>query len=894
VERFEADVVLRDGSLARVRPVHPEDTHRLVEFVEALSAETLSQRFFSAAVDKEAEALRMTPGPDRFGLLAWREGKVVGQASYFTTAPGHAEPAVTVADAYQGKGLGTILLGQLAEAASNSGIPLFEAVARPGNHRIIKVLRQLGFPMTLKSEPGMIRVIFPTSLLPEALEQFERRDAIAATAAAASFLRPKSIAVIGASRQKGSIGGELFRNIIEGGFNGPAYPVNAKADVVQSVAAYRSVLDIPGPVDMALIAVPASAVVAVARECAQKRVHSLVVISAGFAELGQGGVHRQEELVQVCREAGMRLVGPNCMGIINNDAEVQLNAQFSPFKPEPGRLGFLSQSGALGIAVIDHANRLGLGMSSFVSVGNKADISGNDLIQYWEDDGKTDVILLYLESFGNPRKFVRIAKRVAKKKPIIAVKSGRSVAGFRATQSHTGALVATSDVSVDALFRQSGVIRTDSLEEMFDAAALLETQPLPRGDRVGIITNAGGAGILAADACEDLGLMVPELSSATQVALRGFLHPDAGVRNPVDMVASATAEDYARSIQTVAGDPGVDALIVIFIPPIAVRPQDVANEILKVASILRRRLTILCTFMACRGIPSLLSDGEVRVPSYPFPEAAARALAQAVHYSQWLMAPEGRQPRFSDLKKEEAISLVATALGRGAGWLPPEETEILLTCYGIPLVETLSAATPAEAARAATTFPGAIALKAIAPGLFHKTEMGGVKLGLRGEDEVRSAAELMLERLGSTSLKVSGFLVQPMVHGGVEMLVGVTNDPIFGPVLVCGAGGVLVELLKDLSVRLTPITDRDATDMVASLKTFPLLMGYRGGARQDIAKLEEIVLRVGALVEDLPEVAELDLNPVMVLPEGRGVRVVDARIRLAVARPALPLGAKRR
>jgi acetate---CoA ligase (ADP-forming) len=893
VNPFETDVVLRDGSLAHMRPVCLNDYDLLLRFVNDLSSESLYLRFLHA-VNPEWAVKRLIPSAGQFALLAIRGEKVIGHAIYVITLPGKADAAVVVADAYQNKGLGTILLGQLTQAAIADGILVLEAQVAPENARMLQVLRELGFPTVLKSEPGFIHVTFPASLLPEALLRFEQRDAVAAVAAMERFLQPRGIAVIGASRERGGISGELFRNILEAGFQGPVFPVNAKAGVVQSVLAYSSVCDCPGPVDLAFIVVPAAAVLSVAKECAQKGVRALVVISAGFAEVSDAGARLQQELVEVCRKAGMRLIGPNCMGIVNTDPLVSLNGQFAPYKPIPGKVGFLTQSGALGIAVIDHASRLGLGMSTFVSVGNKADISSNDLIQYWENDKNTNLILLYLESFGNPRKFARIARRVGRKKPIVAVKGGRSAAGFRATQSHTGALVATSDITVDALFCQSGVIRTDVLAEMFDVAALLTTQPIPKGDRVAIITNAGGAGILAADACEDLGLVVPELSSETQAALKSSLSPAAGVSNPVDMVASASSEDYAQTIRVVAIDPNVDALIVIFIPPMSLRPEEVATEILKAEKELGRRIPILSSIMASHGSSEIISDGQSRIPSYPFPEAAARALARAAQYSKWLATPEGNTPNFIDIRREDAVAIVAQALRSGERWLSFEEIENLLGCYGIPLVKTLRVATPAEAGRVALELGGQVALKAVAPGLVHKTEAGAVRLALAGGKETERAAKEMLKQLESAGLEGTGFIIQPMVPSGIEMLVGVTHDPVFGPIIVCGSGGILVELLKDIVVRLTPLTDRDASEMVSSLKTFPLLNGYRGGSYYDVAALENVILRVGALVEDIHEIGELDLNPVVVLPEGQGVSIVDARIRVAEAVPSLPFGAKKR
>jgi len=893
VTQFETDVVLRDGSLAHVRPVRSEDRALLVRFINSLSSKSHYLRFLHRL--KPEQAVReLLPKENQFALLAVRDEMVIGHAIYTIAQQGKAEPAVVVADAYQGKGLGTILLGQLTQAAIGAGIAELEAQVAPENAPMLQVMRELGFPTVLKSEPGFIHVTFPASLLPEALARFEQREAVAATAAMKEFFQPRGVAIVGASRKRGGIGGELFRNILEAGFQGPVYPVNANADVVQSVKAYRSVLDCPSPVDLAFIVTPASVVLPVARECAQKGVRALVVISAGFAEANEAGVQLQQELVEVCRETGMRLIGPNCMGIINTDPNVNLNGQFSPFKPIPGKIGFLSQSGALGIAIIDYANRLGLGMSTFVSVGNKADISGNDLIQYWESDDNTNLILLYLESFGNPRKFARITQRVSRKKPIIAVKGGRSAAGFRATQSHTGALVAASDVTVDALFRQAGVIRTDVLAEMFDVAALLSTQPVPEGDRVAIITNAGGAAILAADACEDLGLTVPELSSETQAALESLLSPAAGVKNPVDMVASASSSDYANTMRAVANDPNVDALIVIFIPPMALRPEEVAREILQAGRELGGRIPILSTFMASHGSPEILSDGQSRIPSYPFPEGAARALARAVQYGKWLASPKGSVPTFPDVHREDAAALVADALREGERWLTPKEVGNLLECYGIPLVKTLHVITPEEAGQAAAELGKQVALKAVAPGLVHKTDAGAVRLFLAGSQETEKAAEEMLNKLETAGLKGTGFIVQPMVQSGVEMLVGVTHDPVFGPIVVCGTGGVLVELLKDVVVRITPLTDQDAREMIRSLKTFPLLSGYRGGPGYDVTALEQMILRVGALVEDIHEIGELDLNPVIVLPEGQGVSLVDARVRVAEALPPLPFGAKKR
>ena len=498
-------MVLRDGSTVHVRPVRRDDREALRKFLERLSPDSRSLRFFSLGVNLE-NAADWAADVDyelRFGLVALGGTRqaVVGHATWNRDDPDddRAEVAFEVADAYQGNGLGTIMLAHLAEAAEERGVSIFEAEVLPHNHRMVEVFRESGFAVRTRSAPDVLHVEFPTEVSDNAIERFEERDRTAATAAVSKFLRPQSVAVIGASRERGTVGGEIFHNLIATAFEGPVFPINPRAPVVQSVPAFASVRDVLADVELAVIAVPASLVGEVAHQCATKGVDALLVISAGFAETDEEGRARQEELVTICREAGMRLIGPNCLGVLNTAQDVRLNAMFGPLFPPDGNVGFLSQSGALGLAVIDYANELGLGISSFVSVGNKADISGNDLIQFWESDSATDVVLLYLESFGNPRKFARIAPRVAREKPIVAVKSGRSAAGARATSSHTGALISASDVTVDSLFRQAGVIRTDTLAELFDVARLLANQPTPAGKRVAIVTNAGGPGILCAD-----------------------------------------------------------------------------------------------------------------------------------------------------------------------------------------------------------------------------------------------------------------------------------------------------------------------------------------------------------------------------------------------------------
>jgi len=707
-----------------------------------------------------------------------------------------------------------------------------------------------------------------------------------------AVLRPRSVAVIGASRERGTIGAELFHNLIAHGFAGVVYPVNPRAPVVQSVRAYPDLAHLPGPVDLALIAVPAAQVLEAVRACAAHGVQGVVVISAGFKEVGDEGAARERELVEVVRAHGMRLVGPNCLGVVNTEPAVRLDATFAPVFPPPGMVAFSSQSGALGLAILETATQLNLGISHFVSIGNKADVSSNDLIEYWERDPGTAVILLYLESFGNPRRFTRIARRVARRKPFALVTSGRTRAGMRAAMSHTGSLAGT-DKAVDALCVQSGVIRTDTIEELFDVAMLVAHQPIPRGRRVGIVTNAGGPGIMASDACESHRLEVPELGEATLEGLRAFLPREAGIRNPVDMIASARPESFERAVHLVADDPGIDAVLVIYVPPIVTQPEEVAQAIVRGAEAAGHAAAargvpakpVLACFMGSHGVPDALrSLSESNVPSYTFPESAAIALARAADYGVWLAKPEGRIPALGEIDGSRADDAIAGALGRAAAgapaWLRPAEVRALLGAYGIASPEQ-AVATDADAAVAAARrigFP--VAVKLVSDAVTHKSEVGGVVLDVADESGVRAAFTGIAARLRTAgqARDMQGVAVQAMVRDGIEAIVGVTHDPSFGPMLMFGLGGTQVELLKDVVFRLPPITDLDAAEMVRAPRGFPLLEGYRGGPAADIAALETLLLRVSQLVGDHPEIVEMDLNPIKALAPGRGCRVVDARV----------------
>ena len=606
-----------------------------------------------------------------------------------------------------------------------------------------------------------------------------------------------------------------------------------------------------------------------------------MVITAGFSETGSEGSARQRELVSVCRKYGMRLMGPNCSGFVSTDPDFGLNAQFTPYKPLPGKVGFFSQSGALGAAVFEYANRLGLGLSAFISVGNEADVSALDFIRYWKDDDNTVLILLYLESLGDPKEFLKLAREASKKKPILVVKGGRSPTGLKAAHSHTGALVEGSGSLVDVLFSQAGLIRTDTLEEMLDLAALLVNQPLPKGNKVGIVTNAGGAGILTADACDEFGLEVPEFPAETQSELRSFLRPEASVKNPVDMLASSTMADTAMAVRVVAGAASIDSMIVLSPPPLFFTLEDLSREVLAIVRDKRPKIPVVLSFLGSSGGSRIMKDEEVSVPSYPVPRMAVQTLSRAVSYSNWIKRPTGTIPHLAGIYKAQAREIVDRAVSAGFGWLTPDDVGALLECYRIPMVRTSETATPEEAGKAAVTIGGKVVLKCIAEGVIHKSDAGAVRFGLMGESEVRDVAKEMQTRLAAAGHPVTGFVVQPMVTPGPEMIAGVTNDNKFGPVVVCGAGGILVELLKDVSVRIAPLTDVDASEMLSSLKTYPALTGYRGSPPSDTAALQEIILRLAELAQDLPGVAELDLNPIILQPSGKGAVVVDGRIRVA-------------
>jgi len=703
------------------------------------------------------------------------------------------------------------------------------------------------------------------------------------------LFRPRSIAVIGASRRRDSIGGAILHNLTLQPFQGPVYAINPNATHIQAFPAYPSIDAVPGEVDLAIIVVPAAGVLDAVEACGKKGVKALVVISAGFKEVGEEGAKLETRLRETVRRYKMRLVGPNCLGILNADPAVAMNATFAPVQPPPGRVAFSSQSGALGLAILDYARKLNVGISQFVSVGNKADVSGNDLIEFWEEDDGTDVILLYLESFGNPVKFTQLARRVARTKPIVAVKSGRTESGRRAASSHTGAL-AGSDIAVDALFRQSGVIRTDTIEELFDTALLLALQPIPTGPRVAILTNAGGPGIMAADACEGSGLKLPALDPKTLKALRAFLPAEASTRNPVDMIASANAESYEKAVRLLHGDKNVDAVIVIFVPPLVTGAQEVAKAILAGAH--GSAKPILSCFLGSHGVPESLRSLQLgNIPSFSFPESAARALARVVRYGVWKAAPAGKVPSLPNVDRAKADRALAAARatlpqgGAAGGWMPVGPMNDLLAAYGVTVNAARVATNRGEAAAMAKALGFPVVMKLRSPEVVHKSDVGGVRLNVRTEEEAAEAFDTIRGALkkAKPDATFEGVSVERMVGGGVETIVGMTRDPGFGPIVLFGLGGVAVELLRDVQVRLAPLTDRDAEEMLSGIRGRELLTGYRGAPPVNRASLLDLLHRVSLLASDHPEILELDLNPVLALPGAAPCVALDARVKLGGA-----------
>jgi acyl-CoA synthetase (NDP forming)/RimJ/RimL family protein N-acetyltransferase len=868
----ECDVLLRDGDIAHLRPLRPDDRDGLHALVESTSERSAFLRFFSGGRATAHSYVDRITGPGYRGraLVALMRGRLVAVAEYIPGVDSDdADVGILIDDAVHGHGLGTLLLEHLAVSAAASGVRELVADVLAENITMIRVLRDLGLSVEQRYEEGQIRIRITLEPTPKLLEVLEAREHQATVASLTRVLTPGAVAVVGAGRDPHGVGHRVLRNLLDGGFPGPVYPVNPRAHTLCGLPAYARIGDVPGPVDLAVVATPARAVVRVARECARAGVKSLVVVSSGFAEAGEA--EREAELLRVCRDAGMRLVGPNSLGVANTAA--RLNAGVLPGVPPRGRLGLMSQSGTLAVAVIERAAELGIGFSSFVSTGNKADVSGNDLLEYWEDDPETDVVALYLESFGNPRRFGRVARRLAARKPVIVLKSGRRGGpAERAVRSHTAA-AATPDTAVDALLTAAGVIRVHTVRELLDTARMLLGGPLPAGPRVAIVGNSGGPEALTADACEAAGLAVAELSERTRTRLRREADPAAVLGNPVNLTADAPAERIAAAAETVLADDGVDAVVVVYTPPFGSGREETCRAIARAAGRAAKPV-VVCVL----GHDGALDGG---VPCYAFPEQAVQALGRVVEYVRRRDRPASAEP-WSWCRDDAASAIIRRELAEHpeGRWLDHATASRLLACYGVHVAESIGVDGPESAAEAAglTGLPAAV--KATGPELVHKSDVGGVALGLVTQADVARAYREMAERIGPA---MTGAIVQRMAENGVEIIVGGVEHASFGPLLMVGMGGRAAELLTDRTFRVPPVSRRDAAEMLRELRCFPLLDGYRGRPKVNVAALEEQIVRVARLLDEVPEVAELDLNPVIVTP--RGAAAVDIRLRLAPIPP---------
>jgi acyl-CoA synthetase (NDP forming)/GNAT superfamily N-acetyltransferase len=886
--RWESDVILSDGSTMHIRPIRPTDGARIEALHQRLSPETIYFRFFTPLSKLSAKMLDRFINVDyveRLALIGQLGDDIIAVARYerlsstWEDGP-EAEVAFLVDDAHQGKGIGTVMLEHLTGAAKQAGIVRFVADTLAENQRMLRVFHDAGYNDERHFADGVVRVAFgidPTEASEAASWERERR---ATARSVRRLLNPQSVAVIGASRHPGTLGHVLFTGMLAAGFNGTVYPVNPEAHHVGGVRAYADVLEVPDRVDLAVIVAPAAQVPGIVEQCARKRVGGLVIVSSGFAERDPAGIEAERLLVKVARRNGMRIIGPNGMGIINTDRSVRLNATFSAMPPR-GRVGFVAQSGGLGVVLLDELARRRLGVSSFVSAGNKSDVSGNDLLQYWDEDPDTDVVLMYIESFGNPRTFARVARRLSARKPVVVVKSTRSAAGLRAAGSHR---VLQADEAVDALFRQSGVIRTDTLEELFDVAQVLASQPLPGGRRVAIVGHNGGPGVLAADACSTVGLDVPALAATTQEQLRAMGGTTA-VANPVDLSPDARAADFHDAITAVIADPSVDALIVLYTAPLAEPADLVAAVVAAAAETAPDKPVVACIL----GRREQLDAGPGRrpLPSFAFPEAAARALGHAADHAAWRRRPHTPTPDLTGLDPDRAAALVAEALrdgptpspvpadGSAAGrWLDLAQAGEVLRTSGIDVLASRTVTTGEEAIAAADALGYPVTLRWDPPVTATGPERSQVRVGLATPAAVASAfATLHALRPADPEAGPVELSVQAVAEAGTDVAVTMAVDPMFGPLLsaalVAGSDGTPGRRVS----RAIPLEGLDAQDMVDQV------VGDEAGATWDEARrdaLTEVLLRVAALVEEVPELTRLSIQPLIVGPghaAAAGVRI---------------------
>jgi acyl-CoA synthetase (NDP forming)/GNAT superfamily N-acetyltransferase len=867
------DALLMDGRIVHVRQVIEADTEALSALYSRASPRSRYLRFFTAGISIDREVQRLVAaGNDHVALVAEHDGLAVGVASYEILNGDQAEVSLLVDDAWQGDGIGSLLIEHLTALARKAGIQELVGDVLASNVTMLRTSAGVapGIVRDHDEDPEVVRIHIPTQPDERALAAAGTRDRTAEHNSLRPLLAPASVAVIGVSRSQSGVGYEILQAIRAGGFTGRIYPVNPHVQTIDGLACHRSIGAIPERVDLAIVAVPAPHVEQVIEECGAAQAGAAVVLSAGFGEMGSSGAATESRLISSVRRHDLRLVGPNCIGLINTDPLVRLNATFAATAPTPGHLAVASQSGAVGIAILDSAEGSGVGISTFVSLGNKIDVSTNDLLAYWYDDVATQAVALYVESLGNPRRFSWLARALSTRKPILAVKSGRSAGGRRAGASHTAA-AAAPDVAVDTLFQQAGVLRMETLGELLDAARLLTEQPLPAGDRVAIVGNAGGLNVLAADAAGAADLKIVELSTTLQEEFAGLAPHLGGVANPVDLGADAPPATIGRAMRALASSGEADALVVTLV---ATRTNDMPGALaaLSEAADDLPQLPIIAVVV---GGEAPLKLGRGNVPVYTLPEDAVRSLGHASRYARWRREPAGSRPAISPIDRQAARQIVAAALANGAGWQPVAVTHSLMTCYGIPLLETRLAASVEKAAKMARELGFPIVIKATRPGLVHKSELGGVQLGLADESAVRQAYLAISDALGEVGPEVA---LRPMVQTGVELVVGVAHDQLFGSVVLIGLGGVHTDLLGDRSFRALPLTDRDAAAMWRELHAAPLLTGYRGAPAMDTDGLEQLLLRVAQLAEDLPEVTELDLNPVVAV--SAGVAALDVKLRL--------------
>jgi acyl-CoA synthetase (NDP forming)/GNAT superfamily N-acetyltransferase len=860
--------LLADGSTVELRPAGAADFAAVKAMHEAMSPENSYLRFFNlsrTAAEAEARRICRDPRPGHLALLALADGEVVGCASYDALAEpagpgvgcGVAEVAFAVADHMHHRGIATLLLEHLVSSARNDQVTAFTAETLSENTPMLKVFIDAGLPVHRHYADGVVEMTFPLPIqsggttLDAFLDSVAERERRADLASLRHVLAPESVAVIGASRQRGTVGRVILDNLRSGGYAGRLYVINPRARQIGGEPCLPSVRDLPEPADLAVIAVPAAAVLDVAEQCGQRGVRSLVVITSGLDAAACA------DLLAVCRRHGMRLVGPDCFGVAVPG--IGLDATFAASHPQPGVAGLVMQSGGLGFAMVEQLSRLGIGISSFASVGDKLDVSGNDMLMWWERDGVTKVAVLYIESFGNPRKFARTARRVGASLPVLAVQAGRSA---------------------DALFEQAGIIAVPGFGDLVEATAMLASQPVPAGRTVAIVSNVGSAGVLAADACTDLGLTVHRVDGPTSRKLRALLPDGATVGGPVDTTATVSGDGFRQCLELLAAGDQVDAIIAIVLPTGAT--GDLVMAIQQADVRIPLAAVVLNQPESVRLIPRLEAEGSgVQIPAYGYPEAAAAAVARAARYGAWRAEPRGLVPAFPDVRTEDARAVLREFFRAtvGGGWMPPEVTAALLRCYGIPLAPLTPAESEDEAVRAFEATAGAVVLKADVPGLAHKADAGAVELDLRTEADVRSAYRRLAARFGERQRQV---LVQPMIAGGTEVVVGVADDHVFGPLVVLGLGGPGAGVPADRAVKLTPLTDVDADLLIREIRGAP----FRGSAGASVGALRELVLRVSRLADDLPEVTELELDPVIARADG--AFVVDARIKAAPYRPQDP------